>query len=226
MRALLFDCRAFGARRIHSSSRSSVFCRAEAAFSSLFSRSRFLLEPRTVVPLPRNSPAAVEFQNPAGDVVQEIAIVRHGHDRARIFRQMPLEPVDRLGVQMVRRFVETVADRGGSSRILQRATRRRLAAGEIGDAGIAGGQIHRIHRDFHLPTRVPKPPAIRSCLARGLARRAASSISLSSSGSPRRALISSEPPQKWPEWGRRLPRHFRARFCRDSIAAPATDSRR
>ena len=42
-----------------------------------------LLEPRRVVALVRNAVAAVELENPAGDVVEEVAIVRDGDDGAR-----------------------------------------------------------------------------------------------------------------------------------------------
>ena len=41
MRAFDFVCRAFGVMRIHSSSRSSVRCRADSDFSSLRRRSCF-----------------------------------------------------------------------------------------------------------------------------------------------------------------------------------------
>ena len=65
-----------------------------------------LLQPRRVVPLPRNSFAAVELENPAGHVVEEVPIMRHGDDRSGILLEMLLEPSDRFGVEMIRRFVE------------------------------------------------------------------------------------------------------------------------
>src|SRR5271155_1863305 len=42
----------------------------------------FLLEPRAVVALPRDSAPPVEFEDPLGGVVEEIAVVRHRDDRA------------------------------------------------------------------------------------------------------------------------------------------------
>ncbi len=113
-----------------------------------------LLEPRGVVPFPRNAPAAVEFQNPAGHVVEKIAIVRHRDHRAGIFRQMPLEPVDRLGVEMVRRLVEQQQIGPLQQNLAQRHAPP-LAAGELRHIGIAGRQVHRIHRDFDLPVEFP-----------------------------------------------------------------------
>src|SRR5262249_54903672 len=65
-----------------------------------------LLEPARVVALPRNAGTAVEFEDPARDVVEEVAIVRHGDDGAVVVLQVPLQPRDRLGVEMVRGLVE------------------------------------------------------------------------------------------------------------------------
>src|SRR4029077_11863028 len=65
-----------------------------------------LPEPGRVVALVRNALAAVELEDPAGDVVKEVAVVGNDQDRARIVAQMALEPGDRLGVEMVGRLVE------------------------------------------------------------------------------------------------------------------------
>jgi len=65
-----------------------------------------LLEPGRVVALPRDAAAAVQLEDPLGDVVQEVAIVRDGHDRARVFLEMAFEPRDGLGIEMVGRLVE------------------------------------------------------------------------------------------------------------------------
>src|SRR5581483_11275427 len=66
----------------------------------------FLLEPGGVIALEWNALAAVELENPAGDVVEKIAIVGHGDDRARIDLQVMLEPGHRFGIEMVGRLVE------------------------------------------------------------------------------------------------------------------------
>ena len=44
---------------------------------------RLLLEPAGVVAFVGNAVAAIELENPAGDVVEEVAIVRDRDDRAR-----------------------------------------------------------------------------------------------------------------------------------------------
>src|SRR5439155_5189895 len=43
-----------------------------------------LLEPRRVVPFPRNPRPAIQLEDPAGDVVEEVPIVRDGDDGARV----------------------------------------------------------------------------------------------------------------------------------------------
>ena len=65
-----------------------------------------LLEPGGVVALPGDPVAAVELQDPAGDVVEEVAVVGHRDDGARVLLQEALEPRHRLGVEVVRRLVE------------------------------------------------------------------------------------------------------------------------
>src|SRR5207248_4645130 len=66
----------------------------------------FLLEPAGVVALVRDPASAVQFENPSGDVVEEVAVVRDRDNRALVIVQMTLEPRDRLGVEVVRRLVE------------------------------------------------------------------------------------------------------------------------
>ena len=65
-----------------------------------------LLQPRAVVALERDAPPTVELEDPAGDVVEEVAVVGDGDDRAVVLLQKLFEPVDRFGVEMVGRLVE------------------------------------------------------------------------------------------------------------------------
>ena len=65
-----------------------------------------LIQPARVVALVRNPAAPVELEDPAGDVVEKIAVVRDGNDASREVGEMPLEPRDALGVEVVRRLVE------------------------------------------------------------------------------------------------------------------------
>src|SRR5918998_1552814 len=65
-----------------------------------------LLEPGRVVALVRDAAAAVELEDPAGDVVEEVAVVGDDQDGALVLVEEALEPRDRLRVQVVRRLVE------------------------------------------------------------------------------------------------------------------------
>src|SRR4051794_26772992 len=65
-----------------------------------------LVEPARVVALERETPAPIELEDPARDVVEEVAVVRDGDDRARVLGEVALEPRDRLGVEVVGRLVE------------------------------------------------------------------------------------------------------------------------
>ncbi len=53
------------------------------------------------MPLP-----AVELEDPLGHVVEEVPIVGDGDHGAGVLLQEPLEPGDRLGVEVVGRLVE------------------------------------------------------------------------------------------------------------------------
>ena len=48
----------------------------------------------------------VELENPARDIVEEVAVVGDDQDRARIVAQMAFQSVHALGVEMVGRLVE------------------------------------------------------------------------------------------------------------------------
>ncbi len=50
--------------------------------------------------------AAIELQNPARDVIKEVAVMGDGHHGAAIVMQEPLQPGDTFRVQMVGRLVE------------------------------------------------------------------------------------------------------------------------
>ena len=50
--------------------------------------------------------AAIQFEDPLGDIVEEVAIVRDRHDGGRILLEIFFEPRDGLGVQVVSRLVE------------------------------------------------------------------------------------------------------------------------
>ena len=88
-------------------------------------------------------------------------------DGARVFLQVPFEPGDALGVEVVGRLVKEQtgrAVRAGSCR------RRRapFAAGEGADQGIAGGQAHGVHGDLDAAVEVPSLGRLDGVLNLGL----------------------------------------------------------
>ena len=101
-----------------------------------------LLQPRAVVARERDAAAAIELEDPLGDVVEEVAVVGDRHDRAGVVLQELLEPVDALGVEVVGRLVEQqqvgAAEQQPAQRDAaplaagQRGRRRRRRAGSAG----------------------------------------------------------------------------------------------
>ena len=115
-----------------------------------------LLQPGRVIALVGNAAAAVELENPAGDVVEEIAVVGDDQDGARIVAQMAFEPHHRLGVEMVGRLVEQQ-----QVGLLQQQPAQRdappLAAGEFRHVGVIGRAAQRVHRLIDLGIEIPQP---------------------------------------------------------------------
>ncbi len=110
----------------------------------------FLLhQPVGVVALPRNAAAAVQFQDPLGGVVEEVAIVGHRHHGAGVARQELLQPFDGLGVQVVGRFVEQQ-----HVRLLQQQPAQRhaalFAARQRADHRVPRRQAQRVGGHFQL----------------------------------------------------------------------------
>ncbi|MNE80317.1 hypothetical protein D3C80_1768770 [compost metagenome] len=63
-------------------------------------------QPLRVVALEGDALAAVELENPAGDVVEEVAVVGDRHHGAGEVVEEVFQPGDGVGVQVVGRFVE------------------------------------------------------------------------------------------------------------------------
>ena len=143
-----------GAMRTHSSSRAKRALPGGGLLLFDFEPLLLLFQPRRVVAFERMALAAVELQNPLGDVVEEVAVVRHGDDRAGILVQMPLQPGDALGVEVVGRFVEQ-QQVGPLEQNLAQRDAAPLAAGERFHVGVARRQVHRAHGDFDLPVELP-----------------------------------------------------------------------
>ena len=98
-----------------------------------------LLEPAGVVALVGDALAAIELEDPARHIVQEVAVVGDGHDGALVLGQEPLQPRHRFGVQMVGRLVEQQHVGVGEQQPAQ-ATRRRSPPESVVTSASPGGQ--------------------------------------------------------------------------------------
>ncbi len=65
-----------------------------------------LVEPARVIAFPRNAVAAVELEDPARGIVQEVPVVRDRDHGAGKALQELLEPLHALGVEVVRRLIQ------------------------------------------------------------------------------------------------------------------------
>ncbi len=114
----------------------------------------FRIEPRAVVAFERNAAAAVEFENPAGDVVEEIAIVGDRDHGAGIFAEEAFEPRHALGVEVVGGFVEQQHVGLRQQQLAQRDAPL-LAAGQVRNRGIPRRQPQRVGGDVERAVEIP-----------------------------------------------------------------------
>ncbi len=98
--------------------------------------------------------AAVELENPARDVVEEIPVVGHGDDRALIVAQMAFEPGHRLGVEVVGRLVKQQDVGFGQQEPAERHAAA-LAARKDLDRRVGRRTTQRIHRQLEAVVEVP-----------------------------------------------------------------------
>ena len=123
-----------------------------------------LLQVRRVVALVRVGAAAVELEDPLGDVVQEVPVVGDGEDRARVLGEVLLEPLHALGVEVVGRLVEQQQVGLGQQQLAQRDAAA-LTTGQVGDRLVGRRAAQRVHRLLELRVEVPRvgvrraPPA-------------------------------------------------------------------
>ena len=98
--------------------------------------------------------ATIELEDPAGDVVEEVAIVGdRDHGARKAFEEL-LEPLDRQCVEVIRRLVE---EQHVGLRQQQTAERdaAALATRELRDVRIPRRQTQRIGCDFELAFDLP-----------------------------------------------------------------------
>ena len=114
-----------------------------------------LHQPGRIIALVGNALAAVELENPARHVVEEVAVVGHDQDRAGIVAQMAFEPRHRLGVEMVGRLVQQQQFGLVEQQLAQRDAAA-LAARELGHVGIVGRAAQRVHRLIDLAVEIPE----------------------------------------------------------------------
>ncbi len=78
-----------------------------------------LFQPRTVVAFPGNPVSPVEFQYPLRRIVEKVAVMRDRHHRAGETLQKLFQPIDRLCIQMISRFVQQQHVRPGQQQATQ-----------------------------------------------------------------------------------------------------------
>jgi hypothetical protein len=98
--------------------------------------------------------APVELEDPLGDVVQEVAVVGDRQDRARVALEVPLQPLDRLGVEVVGRLVEQQERRLLEQQLAQRHPAA-LTTGEGVDDRVGRRAAQRVHRLVQPAVEVP-----------------------------------------------------------------------
>ena len=148
--------------RTHSSSAAIVRSRPFSERSSWARRACFCSSQARVVALVGDAPAAVELEDPAGDVVEEVAVVRDGDDRALVLGEVLLEPRHRLGVEVVGGLVQQQQVGRAQQQPAERHAAA-LAAGELADVGVGRGQAQRVHRVFQAACRGSRRRRRRSC---------------------------------------------------------------
>jgi hypothetical protein len=126
-----------------------------------------LLQPGGIVALPGDAVAAVELQDPAGDIVEEVAIMGDGDDGAGILVQEALEPGDRFGVEMVGRLVEQQHVGLGQQQPAERDAAT-LPARELGDVGIPGREAQGVGGDLERALQIVSVGGLDQVLELGL----------------------------------------------------------
>ena len=113
-------------------------------------RSSLLLQPGTVVAFPGDAVAAVQFEDPLRRVVEEVAVVGHGHHGARELVQELLQPLHAFRVEVVGGLVQQRHIPGLDSSRRHSATRRFSPPDSLPTHRVPGRQAQGVGGDFHL----------------------------------------------------------------------------
>jgi len=105
MRAFAFACLPLGDIRIHSSSRCRVFWRSLSVFSPVSACSASDQARKNSYPS-REYPVPGQAQGSSCNIIEEIAVMSHGYDRAGISLQMVLKPCNGFSIKMVRGLIK------------------------------------------------------------------------------------------------------------------------
>ncbi|MNG89271.1 hypothetical protein D3C79_481300 [compost metagenome] len=110
-------------------------------------------QPARVVAFVRDTGAAVQFQDPASDVVEEVTVVGNGYHGAREVVQEALQPGHRVGVQVVGRFVQQ-QHVGGRQQQAAQGHAALLTTGQVLDACVPGRQAQGVGGNVQLALQV------------------------------------------------------------------------
>ena len=114
-----------------------------------------LLQVGRVVALIRVGAAAVEFENPLGDVVQEVPVVGDGEDGALVLREVLFEPQHALGVEVVGGLVEQQQVGLGQQQLAERHAAA-FTARQVRDGLVGRRAAQCVHRLLELGVDVPR----------------------------------------------------------------------
>ena len=113
------------------------------------------LEVRRVVALVGVGLAPVELEDPLRDVVEEVPVVGHGQDAAGVRREVALEPLHRLGVEVVGGLVEQQQVGLLEQQLAQRHPAP-LATGQVVDELLGRRAAQGVHRLVEPAVEVPR----------------------------------------------------------------------
>ena len=114
----------------------------------------FLFEPGGVVAFVGDAEAAVEFEDPACDVIEEVAVVGDGDDGAFVFAEVMFEPRHGFGVEVVGGFVEQEYIGFAEQELGERDAAFFSARADL-DGRIRWRTAQGFHRHFEMTVEIP-----------------------------------------------------------------------